>query len=73
MGRYVSGIIATGIGLALLVTSPKITSYLFDLFLSMGGIHIPYLNTATVNTGIKMIFEIILIFVGIKVIISGWK
>ena len=73
MGKYVTGIIATGIGLALLVFSPKITNRLYNWYMSTGGITIPYLSSATTDMIMKALFGIILIFISLEIIVNGWK
>ncbi len=73
MGRYATGIIATGIGLALLVFSARISNYLYNWYISTGGITIPYLSVATTNMIMKALFGIILIFLSLEIIVNGWR
>ena len=73
MSRYITGIIATAIGLALLVTSSKISNYLYSWYLYMGGLTLPYISRETTNMIMKTFFGIILIFVSLEIIVNGWR
>ncbi|AGB05091.1 hypothetical protein AciM339_1229 [Aciduliprofundum sp. MAR08-339] len=73
MGSYTKGIIGTGVGLALLVFSPKIGGYLYSKFEAMGGITIPFVGADITSMIFHAVFSFIVILVGLEIILVSWK
>lgn len=73
MGSYIKALVGTGIGVALLVLSPRIGEYLFLKFQEMGGINIPYISASLSNSLIHVFFVFVVILIGLEIVLHAWR